>query len=101
MFNSADTHVLNEILKTEYEILKTLKSVNDNIVKYCGGEHELKTEELKQKMLNAHFTKSQLEIIQEFFDYKKEEYLEKEDICKTTNLSCCHCQPVCESRANK
>lgn len=101
MFNSEDRNVVNKILENQKEILKTLKSINDNIIKYCGGEHEFKTEELKQKMLNANFNKNQLGIVQEFVDYKLEEYLEKENICKITNIPCCYCQQVCNSRANK
>ena len=78
MFTNSDREALDRISNNQYEIIKILKSINDNIVRYCGGEHELNVEKLKQKMFDAHFTKNQLEIIQEFVDYKTEE-LKKEN----------------------
>ena len=96
MFTNSDRNVLDKISENQYEIIKILKNINDNIIRYCGSEHELETEKLKQKMFDAHFTKKQFEIIQEFVDYKKDEY-EKENKSKTTKLPCCHCQPACNS----
>ena len=97
MFNERDRHVLDKISENQYEIIKILKSINENIVRYCGGEHELETEKLKQKMIDARFTKNQFDIIQEFVNYKKDEY-EKENKCKITKLPCWYCQPICNSR---
>lgn len=72
-----NTYFLEKILEKQNAILDELKNLNENIIKYCGGEQAFKTEELKQKMFNAKFTKNQLEIIKEFVDYKTEE-LKKE-----------------------
>lgn len=75
MFTEKDRYILNKTFENQYEILKILKSINENIIKYCGSEHELKKENLKQKMLNANFAKSQLEIIKELIEYKTEDIL--------------------------
>lgn len=75
MFTERDRYILDKISENQYEILKTLKSINENIIKYCGGAHDLEAEKLKEKMCNANFTKNQLEIIQEFVDYKIEKKL--------------------------
>lgn len=34
-------------------------------------------------------------------DDRTDECLEKENICKTTKLPCCYCQPVCNFRESK
>ena len=75
MFTEKDRYILNKTFENQYEILKTLRSINENIIKYCGSKDELEAEKLKEKMCNANFTKSQLEIIQEFVDYKIEKKL--------------------------
>lgn len=67
------TYFLEKILEKQNAILDELKNLNENIIKYCGGEQAFKTETLKRKMSDANFTKSQFEIIKELVDYKTEE----------------------------
>lgn len=85
MFTKGDRFMLNQIFNKQKIIMEQLNNINrqlqitnDIIVKYCGGEHEFETEKLKQKMLNAKFTKNQLELIYDLIDYKTKQYVKKE-----------------------
>lgn len=96
-----DIYYLKRILEKQNEILNTLKSVDNNIVKYFGEEHEPRERELNEKIRDAKFSKEQLEILKETIAYTKEKHSKKENICKVTNLPCCYCQPVCDSRKDE
>lgn len=85
MFTKGDRFMLNQIFNKQKIIMEQLNNINrqlqitnDIIVKYCGGEHEFEIEKLKQKMLNAKFTKNQLELIYDLIDYKTKQYVKKE-----------------------
>ena len=96
--NVDDIYYLKRILEKQNEILNTLKSIDNNIVKYFGEEHEPKERELNEKIRDAKFSKEQFEVLKETIAYTKEKHSKKEDVCNITNLPCCYCQPVCGSR---
>ena len=99
--NIDDIYYLKRILEKQNEILNTLKSIDNNIVKYFGEEHEPKERELNEKIRNAKFSNEQFEVLKETIAYTKEKHSPKRDICGITHLPCCYCQPVCGSRKDK
>lgn len=101
MFNRDENDYLKQILEKQCDILKVLKNIDNNIVKYFGEENELKEKELCQKLFDVHLTRKQFEVVQEVVNYTKEKYSKRDDICMITNLPCCYCQPVCGSREGK
>lgn len=96
--NMDEIYYLKRILEKQNEILNTLKSIDNNIVKYFGEEHEPIERELNKKIRDAKFNKEQFEVLKETIAYTKEKHSKNEDICNITNLPCCYCQPVCSSR---
>ena len=89
---------LEKILSNQNEILKILKSIDNNIVKYFGKEHDLKEKELGEKLIKANLSHKQFKAVKELADYLKENHSENNNVCMTTKLPCCYCQPVCGSR---
>lgn len=67
-------YYLKRILEKENEILNTLKSIDNNIVKYFGEEYEPKERELSAKIKDAKFNKEQFEILKETVAYTKEKH---------------------------
>lgn len=97
--NMDEIYYLKRILEKQNEILNTLKSVDNNIVKYFGSDCDLKEKELSQKIQRANFNREQFEILKESVAYTKDKYKKRDNtICKITNVPCCYCQPVCDSR---
>lgn len=78
MFNSADKDLLLKIFCKQNEILKELKNIDDNIIKYLGKEYELEEKKLKEKMLDAKFNHQQFEVVKEIMEHMKEKYSHKE-----------------------
>lgn len=74
-----DIYYLKCILEKQNEILNTLKSVDDNIVKYFGEEHEPRERELNKKIRDAKFSKEQFEVLKETIAYTKEKHSKPSD----------------------
>lgn len=72
--NVDDIYYLKRILEKQNEILNALKSVDNNIVKYFGEDHELIERELNQKIRDANFSEEQLEILKETIAYTREKH---------------------------
>lgn len=72
--NMDEIYYLKRILDKQNEIMNTLKSIDNNIVKYFGEEHEQRKRELNQKIKDANFSKEQFEILKEIIDYAKEKH---------------------------
>lgn len=65
---------LSKILDKQNDVLKTLKSIDENIVKYFGDEYELKERELTQKILDAKLTTKQFDVFKETMNHIKEKH---------------------------
>jgi len=79
-----DIYYLKRILEKQNEILNTLKSVDDNIVKYFGEEHEPRERELNKKIRDAKFSREQFEVLKEAIAYTREKHSKpsNEDRCE-------------------
>lgn len=81
MFGREETNdILKLIFTKQCEILTELQSIDSNIVKYFGEECDLKEKVLTEKVRNAHFTRSQFELVKELMAYAKEKHSEENGI---------------------
>ena len=69
-----EIYYLKRILEKQNEILNALKSVDNNIVKYFGEDHEPIERELNQKIRDANFSKEQHEVLKEVIAYVREKH---------------------------
>lgn len=84
MFGSKESNTyLSQILDRQNDILKTLESIDRNIVKYFGGEYDLKEKELTQKILDVKLTKKQFDVLQETVDHVREKHSKKTNEVRT------------------
>lgn len=77
--NKESNKYLSQILDKQNEILKELKDINNNIVKYFGEEYDLKEKELRRKLHNANFTCRQFETVKELVEHVKEKHSKKDN----------------------
>jgi hypothetical protein len=79
MFGREETNdILKQISTKQFEILRELQNINDNVVMYLGGELNTREKVLKKKIEKAGFTRSQFEVVTELMDYTREKCSKKD-----------------------
>ena len=81
MFGRKETNdILKQILTKQFEILRELRDIDDNVMSLGRGELDARETALKKKIRDAGFTRSQFEVVRELMDCTREKRSEEDGV---------------------